>query len=334
MPAEWEPHEGTWLAWPHNTDTWPTQLERVQKVWGEMIHALHVHEKVFLLVNDRAEETLVKKYLENMGITTNVFLYRIPTVDVWMRDSGPIFVVNPHTKQLAMTQWKFNAWGMKYPDLAQDTTVPQKINKHLKLPVFRPNIVLEGGSIDANGHGTLLTTEQCLLHKNRNPQLSKKQVEQYLKDYLGVTNIIWLTEGIVGDDTDGHVDDIARFVNPTTVVCAIEENSSDENYTALKKNYELLKNSKDQDGKKLQVIPLPMPRPVVVDGQRLPASYANFLIANGVVLVPIFNDPQDKCALDILGRCFPTRKVIGLFCRDVVYGLGAIHCVTQQQPRC
>lgn len=334
MPAEWEKHEGVWLAWPHNKDTWPTQLAAVQNIWIEMIKVLHYHEKVFLLVNNETEENFVKKKLHAAGVTKNVFLYKIPTVDVWLRDSGPIFVVNREKKQLAITHWIFNAWGLKYTDLAEDTIIPKKINESLTqhLPVFTSGIVLEGGSIDVNGKGTLLTTEQCLLNKNRNPHLSKKQIEQYLKNYLGVKKIIWLKEGVAGDDTDGHVDDIARFVNPSTVVCVVEENQYDENYKALHHNYTLLKNSTDHNGKKLNVVTLPMPSKVAVHGQRLPASYANFLIANGVVLVPVFNDPNDKKALTILRKLFPERKVVGLLCRDVVYGMGAIHCVSQQQP--
>jgi len=252
--------------------------------------------------------------------------------DVWIRDYGPIFVVNKEKKPV-MLHWVFNAWGGKYEELMKDTRIPEMINKRMQLKYFKPGIVLEGGSIDVNGRGTLLTTEQCLLNKNRNPNLSKEEIEQYLKDYLGVSDIVWLRKGIAGDDTDGHVDDIARFVNPETVLCAYEEDESDENYAALKENYEILLESKDQDGNKLKIIKLPMPG-CVGEEERLPASYANFYIGNKVVLVPVFGHENDKRALKIIQEVFPDRKVAGIDCTELVYGFGAIHCITQQQPAC
>ena len=249
--------------------------------------------------------------------------------DVWFRDYGPIFVRN--TKELAMVHWKFNSWGEKYEELLKDAQIPNIIGQEMKLPCFEPGIVLEGGSIDVNGLGTLLTTEQCLLNKNRNACLPKEQVEKYLEDYLGVNHVIWLRSGIAGDDTDGHVDDLARFVNPTTIVCAYED-SDDENGKALKQNYQILCQSTDQNGKQLNIIKLPMPGNVEYKRKRLPASYTNFYIGNKTVLVPTFKSEKDKAALSILQKLFPERKVVGIDCRDLICGFGAIHCISQQQP--
>ena len=263
----------------------------------------------------------------------NVTLLEIPTVDVWMRDYGPTFVTrNAADHPLAFNDWIFNGWGGKYKAYEEDDRVARAIAELLHVPVFDHKLILEGGSIEVNGAGTCLTTEQCLLNRNRNPHLSRAQIEQFLKDSLGVRQILWLGEGIVGDDTDGHIDDIARFVDPTTVACVIEVNPRDDNYRFLQENYERLQSARDQDGGKLEIVCLPCPAPVVFDGARLPASYANFYIANEVVLVPVFNDGNDQKALGLLQECFPQRKIIGLRCNEVVAGLGAIHCVTQQQP--
>jgi agmatine deiminase len=335
MPAEWEPHETTWLSWPHNQDTWPTQLADVQRVWVEMIRVLSFFEKVNLLVNDEATEYDVLARLKSAGANLNrVSVFHIPTVDVWMRDYGPTFVTRAHRENpLACNDWVFNGWGGKYTAYENDDSVAKEIAARLKIPAFTHSLVLEGGSIEVNGRGTCLTTEQCLLNKNRNPQMSQLDIEQVLKNSLGVTHVIWLAEGIAGDDTDGHIDDIARFVDPTTVVCAVEGNAQSENYAALCENYRRLQEATDQEGNKLSIVSLPSPAPLSYGGLRLPASYANFYIANGVVLVPLFEDASDDKAVAILKDLFPGREVIGLPCRAVVAGLGAIHCVTQQQPK-
>ncbi|HUF43071.1 MAG TPA: agmatine deiminase family protein [Verrucomicrobiae bacterium] len=334
MPAEWAPHRATWLSWPHNRETWPTQLERVREVWIEMMCALAPYEHVCLLVNDESAERDVAARLKQVrAALENVSLIRIPTIDVWMRDYGPTFVSRAAgTEPLAINDWIFNGWGGKYPAYEQDERVAGEIAALLKIPVFDHNVVLEGGSIEVNGAGTCLTTEQCLLNRNRNPHMSRAEIECFLKDALGVHHVVWLGEGIVGDDTDGHIDDIARFVAPTTVVCVRESDPRDGNYRFLEDNFERLQGAADQHGTKLSLVALPCPGAVYDEGTRLPASYANFYIANEVVLVPVFNDPKDAEALGLLQELFPRRQVIGLPCNEVVAGLGAIHCVTQQEP--
>ena len=335
MPAEWEPHAATWLAWPHNRDTWPDQLESVQGLCAQIIAALQGDEIVHLLVNDAAMATQASQVLLAHGVTDgNVIPHHYPTADAWLRDSGPIFLT-PRAgspQPLVVIDWQFNAWGGKYPEMCVDDRLARQIAEHLSLPHFRPGIVLEGGSIDVNGRGSVLTTEQCLLHANRNAHLQRRELEHALHDYLGVRHVLWLGDGIAGDDTDGHVDDIARFVNPTTVVCALEDDPQEVNYAVLQDNYRRLLAATDQDGRPLQVIPLPMPAPVWQDGERLPASYANFYIANRTVLVPTYQDLQDQVALAVLQGLFPERRVLGLPCTSLVWGLGAIHCLTQQQP--
>ncbi|MEK6601274.1 MAG: agmatine deiminase family protein [Candidatus Binatota bacterium] len=334
MPAEWEPHRATWLAWPHNLETWPDQLELVKEIWVQMARALSPAEEVCLLVDDEREQEEAAGRLERAGVVMeHLSIYRIPTVDVWFRDYGPNFITGKAAeKGLAFIDWIFNAWGGKYESYVQDDRVASEMAGLLGLPVFQQEIVLEGGSIDVNGRGTCLTTEQCLLNPNRNPRLARKEIEMILADNLGVSRFIWLGDGIAGDDTDGHIDDIARFVNPTTIVCALEEDPKDENYRPLRENYERLQGVADQDSKKIDVVTIPMPGRVVYEGARLPASYANFYIANGVVLVPTYNHPNDRPALGILGDLFPGRKVLGIPCAALVAGLGAIHCVTQQEP--
>ena len=334
MPAEWSPHHATWLSWPNNRETWPTFLEKVRDIWLQMVCALAPHEQVYLLVNNQAAGREVAARLKAAHAATgNVKLLQIPTIDVWMRDYGPTFLTRKSAdRPLAFNDWIFNGWGGKYKTYEEDESVARAIADLLKVPVFDHPIVLEGGSIEVNGAGTCLTTEQCLLNKNRNPQLSRPEIDNFLKDSLGVSHIFWLGEGIVGDDTDGHIDDIARFVDPTTVVCIVESNPRDENYRYLQENFERLQGARDQDGKKLLIVTLPCPGRVDYEGARLPASYANFYIANEVVLVPVFDDANDRRALGILQELFPRRKIIGLRCNEVVAGLGAIHCVTQQQP--
>jgi agmatine deiminase len=331
MPAEWERHEAIWLSWPHDLDSFP-EIESVEKAYVSIIKAIHESEMVNLLVTD---EPMLSKVVESLkGASVDLSKVRFHIVsyaDVWFRDYGPTFVVNREKGKLAMVTWIFNAWGEKYEELMRDVRIPCLINDDLKLECFVPGIVLEGGSIDVNGLGTVLTTEQCLLNKNRNPSLSKEEIEVYLKEYLGAKKVIWLKEGIAGDDTDGHVDDIARFADPTTVLCAWEADPQDENYAILKENYELLKSETDQDGRPLKVIKLPMPGRVGGD-ERLPASYANFYIGNDVVMVPVFGHENDKVALKTIQAVFPDKKVVGINCRDMVHGLGTIHCISQQQP--
>lgn len=333
MPAEWEPHEATWLAWPHNTVTWGEFLPDVQDIFLRLIAALQEGETVHVLVNEMDTARQVRQALQSRNITlTRVMLHAHTTADAWLRDSGPNFVIAPHVGTLALNDWGFNAWGDKYADLLRDNELPQYIASLLGVPRFTPGIILEGGSIDVNGQGTCLTTEQCLLNPNRNPHLQRADIERALSDYLGVQQVIWLGEGIVGDDTDGHVDDIVRFVDQRTVVCALEEDPQDANYHALQDNWQRLCKATDQQGRSLQVIPLPMPGPVGPMEARLPASYANFYIANRVVLVPTYNHPHDQQALETLQRLFPGRRVCGIPCEPLVWGFGAIHCVTQQQP--
>jgi agmatine deiminase len=335
MPAEWVPHRATWLSWPHNRETWPTQLPRVQNVWLRMIREMAPYEQINLLVNDLQMEDEAAARLKATGAAMhNVSFARIPTVDVWMRDYGPSFVTrNSKEKPLACNDWVFNGWGGKYPTYEQDDGVAGEIAARLDIPVFAHAVVLEGGSIEVNGAGICLTTEQCLLNKNRNPGMSQDELERFLKDTLGLNQVIWLGNGIAGDDTDGHIDDIARFVNPSTVICVRETNPNDENYAALEENYERLMAARDNTGAKLEVVSLPSPAPLGYEGMRLPASYANFYIANKLVLAPVFGDSADARALGILQECFPGRRIVGLQCADVVAGLGAIHCVTQQEPR-
>ena len=335
MPAEWEPHAATWLAWPHNLDTWPGKFAPIPGIYVAMVKALHTHEQVNICVNDAEAAAHVRHLLTQAGVDlSNVTLYEIPTNDTWARDHGPIFLTRPSGRQteLAVTDWIFNSWGEKYGPWDLDDVVPQKIAARFGLPLFEPGVVLEGGSIDVNGRGALLTTEACLLNPNRNPSLTRTDIEDYLRAYLGVTKILWLGEGIVGDDTDGHVDDLARFVDPTTVVCAVETDPADVNYAPLRDNFARLQRMTDQDGRPLRVVPLCMPGPVEYAGNRLPASYANFYIANSVVLVPTYAHANDQQALATLQELFPAHRVVGIPCTDLLWGLGAIHCVTQQQP--
>lgn len=339
MPAEWAVHEGTWLVWPHNQETWPGKFEKIPSVWIEMVRALHSNEKVNILVNDLNSKNKVKKILEDANAwSKNVILHVIPTNDSWIRDFGPIFVKDQNGNSI-ITDWIFNVWGGRWEkERPLDDIVPTKIAKEFGYPLVEPGIVLEGGSIDVNGKGTLLTTESCLLSPTRNPHLNRRQIEKYLSDYLGITTVIWLKEGIAGDDTSGHIDDLARFVNENTVVCMIEEDQNSENYKPLMENFKRLQKSKDQDGKALKVIPLPMPAPVpgpTGEGYMdncVPASYANFYIANNVVLLPTYRSPYDSKVAKILAEFFPSRKIIGIDSYDLVWGLGAIHCSTQQQP--
>jgi agmatine deiminase len=329
MPAEWEKHESTWLSWPKDPLTFPPDIiGRVEEIYVEMIEALQSGEFVDILVNDEKTEEHVAAMLSSKS---NVRFHHIKSQDVWMRDYGPIFVKKDH--EISATKWIFNAWGGKYDELLKDNDAGKEICKDLGVQVFEPGIVLEGGSIDVNGAGTCLTTSQCLLNKNRNPRLSGDDIANYLHNYLGVTNLVWLGEGIAGDDTDGHVDDVARFVAPDKVVCMVEEDPYDENHSPLANNFETLKKTKTANDSPFEVFRLKMPRKVSdEEGMRLPASYANFYIANSSVLVPIFGGRNDDEALSVLTDLFPGKKVVGINCTELIYGFGAIHCVTQQQP--
>jgi agmatine deiminase len=335
MPAEWEPHTATWLSWPHKRESWPEKFEPIPGVFVEIVRALSGSESVHVNVNDAAMQAEVEALLAARGVPLDaVRFFRIPTDDAWCRDHGPIFVVRAArgAPRIGVVDWGYNAWGGKYPPYERDDQVPRRVAEALGLERFAPGVILEGGSIDVNGQGALLTTEACLLHPNRNPHLTRREIERALSDFLGVTRILWLGEGIAGDDTDGHVDDLARFVDPRTVVAAIEEDPAEENYRPLQDNLERLRSMRDAADRPLEVVRLPMPVPAYFQGQRLPASYANFYVANSVVLVPLYDTENDPVALETIRRLFPTRRVVGLDCKDLVWGLGAVLCVTQQQP--
>ncbi len=332
MPAEWEPHSAIWLSWPHDEISFPF-LQQAENAFADFIREIHETERVELLTAGDAVRERALKLLRARSVDfSRVNLRSADYADIWFRDYGPIFVVNRSRRELGMTKWIFNAWGGKYEALLKDNAVPLRMREWLGLPSFETGIVLEGGSIEVNGLGTLMTTEQCLLNPNRNPKLTKQQIEAYLADYLGVKHFLWLRQGIEGDDTDGHIDDIARFVNPTTVVCGVPDDENDPDYPVLRENLELLQSSRDQDGRKLTVIPLPTPGDVGDEKGRLPASYANFYIGNGKVLVPVFGTSNDSRALEVLRSVFPDRKVVGINALYLVYGLGTFHCMSQQQP--
>jgi agmatine deiminase len=336
MPAEWQPHAATWLSWPRPDGiSFPGRYEDVLPTLGELVRTLAPHEQVKINVRNDEIESIARR---TVGNTPNVAYHRIPTYEPWCRDHGPIFVLrkskiqNPKSK-LAVVDWIYNAWGGKYPPFDDDDLVPQRVAELLGLPLFTPGIVLEGGALDVNGEGTLLTTEACLLNPNRNPQLSQRQIEQYLADYLGATNVLWLGNGIVGDDTDGHVDDLARFVNPTTVVTVVEPDPKDANFGPLQENLKRLRTMRDQEGRPLQVVELQMPGIVEHAGRRLPASYANFYIANHVVVLPTYRHREnDAAATQILQGLFPDRRIVGLDSTNLIWGRGSFHCLTQQQP--
>jgi agmatine deiminase len=337
MPAEWHPHEATWLTWPKDPETWPDRVTHVEQIYLDMIAALTPHEIVNLLVDDEETEASIRHRVSS-ATTAQIHFHQIQTVDSWIRDYGPNFLVGPNG-EFAFNDWIFNAWGNKYEELQKDDSVPRRLEWVLKVQRFSPGIVMEGGSIEVNGAGCVLTTEQCLLNPNRNPELSRKQIEQYLKDYLGVRKVLWLGEGIVGDDTDGHIDDIARFVAPDVIVCALEDDPQDANYELLQDNLARLQSMTDAEGRPFEIVTLPMPGIVggtstsTRDLDRLPASYANFYIANNVVLAPVFGHANDQRAVDTLQKVFPTRRIIPINCEPLVWGMGTIHCVTQQQPK-
>jgi agmatine deiminase len=343
MPAEWAPHSATWIAWPHNAEDWPGKFQPIPWVYAEIVRHLSCCEDVHILVNDETAEKRARNILLRAGANlARLHFHHWHTDRVWLRDSGPIFVKNPEGN-LAITNWRFNAWA-KYSNWHRDDQIPHQVAKLYGMTEFQPEVpgsdgnahrlVLEGGSIDVNGEGILITTEECLLSEiqQRNPGVTREQMEQAFHDYLGIDKTIWLHRGAAGDDTHGHVDDITRFVAYDTIVTCVEPSTHDENHLPLAENLERLRYARDLKGEPFKVIELPMPAPVVFDGQRLPASYANFYIANDMVLVPTFNDPNDRRALNIIAACFPERKVIGIHSGDLIWGLGALHCMTQQEP--
>ncbi len=333
MPAEWEPHEATWIAWPHERSDWPGKFAPIPWIYAEIVRHLAAHERVRILVESDSHREKARRTLIRAGAPLEtVEFFKCPTNRSWVRDSGPIFVTSPDGRVSAI-DWGFNGWA-KYSNWQLDARVPGFIARRLGIPHTRPELVLEGGAVDVNGRGTLMTTEECLLGpvQSRNPEVPRDRIEAILGEHLGVRHFLWLGRGITGDDTHGHIDDIARFVGPSTVAAAAESGAGDPNYEPLRENLRRLRRLRDQDGNPLNIVKLPMPAPVYFAGQRLPASYANFYIANRIVLVPVFNDPNDRVALNTLARCFPDRTVVPIYCRDLVLGLGTLHCLTQQQP--
>jgi len=343
MPAEWDRHEATWLAWPHNPEDWPGKFQPVPWLYAEIVRLLAACERVQILVDDARAEQRATSMLERAGANLDQISFHLwPTNRSWTRDTGPIFIRNAEGN-VAVTNWLFNGWA-KYPNCQLDNEVPGRVTELLGVPEWQPSVefdngaqrrlVLEGGSIDTNGEGILLTTEECLLSdvQQRNPGVSREQLEQAFRDFLGFDQVIWLNRGIAGDDTHGHVDDITRFVGADTIVTAVEPDATDPNHEPLAENLGRLKAARTGDDKQFTLIELPLPKPVVFQGQRLPASYANFYIANGLVLMPTFHDRNDRVALNILSELFPSRQVIGIHCVDLVWGLGTLHCMTQQQP--
>jgi agmatine deiminase len=332
MPAEWEPHAATWLSWPRREGiSFPDSFDRVLPTLREMVGALTESEPVCINVVNGAHEAEARAVLDPLPHQECITYYEIPTNEPWCRDHGPIFLTRDVDPKLAIVDWDYNAWGNKYPPFDLDEVVPTRVAELLKVPAFHPRMILEGGSIDVNGAGALLTSESCLLNKNRNPNLSRDEIENQLRYFLSVHEILWLGDGIEGDDTDGHIDDLARFVSENRIVTVIEENSHDANYKPLQENLARLREMK-VGGRKIDIEILPMPKRIVREGMRLPASYANFYIANTTVLVPTFADPADEMALSILRKCFPNRRVVGIDCRELIWGLGTFHCLTQQQP--
>lgn len=339
VPAEWAQHAATWIAWPHNPKDWPGKFQPIPWVYADIVRHLSAVEDVHILVNDAIAQRRAYSILKRSGATLDrVHFHRWPTNRVWTRDSGPIFVRNASTGELAITDWKFNAWA-KYDDWQLDDEIPRRAADLLGLLEWAPThdshrIVLEGGSIDTNGAGVLMSTEECLLSEvqQRNPGLNRSDLERVFFDYLGIDQVLWLNRGIAGDDTHGHVDDVTRFVAENVIVTVAELNRNDENHLLLAENLDRLRSARNLNGEPFEIAELPMPAPVIFEGQRLPASYANFYIANGLVLVPTFNDPNDRRALNTIAGLFPDRKIVGIHCGDFIWGLGALHCMTQQQP--
>ncbi len=334
FPAEFAKHRATWLSWPHKEASWPGKIASIYPRYSEFVKYLALSEAVCINVVDEAMKASAARHLEAAGVKMEkVTFYVNPTNDAWCRDHGPAFLLNREpVKGKAIIDWNYNAWGGKYPPFDLDDVIPTLIGKALSLPVFYPGIVMEGGSVEFNGAGTVLTSTCCLLNENRNPQLTQAEIEKYLCDYYGMDQVLWVPEGIVGDDTDGHIDDTIRFVNEDTVLTVVEENLMDENYSLLQENLKTLGQMRFPHGKQLNIIELPMPDPVIYEDQRLPASYANFYISNGHVIVPTYRSAKDEKALRIIQDCFPTREVVGIDSTDIIWGLGSFHCLSQQEP--
>ena len=334
FPAEFALHEATWLSWPHKEASWPGKIQSIYPYYSRFVKELALSERVRINVNDDAMKNFAVKCLEEAAVDmTKIEFFIHPTNDAWCRDHGPAFLINPKAEQQkVIVDWNYNAWGNKYPPYDLDDVVPTLIGQHFNIPVYHPGIIMEGGAVDFNGAGTLITSTCCLLNKNRNPHLNQQQIEKYLRDYYGVEQILWVDEGIVGDDTDGHIDDTVRFVNEDTVLTVVEENKEDENYELLQKNLRDLKKMRLLNGKQLTIVELPMPDEVIYEDQRLPASYANFYIANKVVVVPTFRCDKDEKAIEVIASCFPTRKVVGIDSTEIIWGLGSFHCLSQQEP--
>lgn len=335
FPAEFFKHEATWLTWPHKEESWPGKIQTIYSPYAQFVKHITEGEKVNININDGQMEAFAKSILMEHGADLNKIQFHTnPSNDAWCRDHGPAFLINPDSKnqKKVIVDWNYNAWGNKYPPFDLDDVIPTRIGKELNLKVFHPGIIMEGGSVEFNGKGTIITSKSCLLNKNRNPELSQSEIEWYLCNYYGADQILWVEDGIIGDDTDGHIDDTVRFVNEDTILAVIEENKADENYLPLQKNLHLLSKMRLNSGKQLNIIELPMPEPVEWEDQRLPASYANFYIANAAVVVPVFGCTNDDKALQIIQSCFPDRKTIGINSRDLIWGLGSFHCLSQQEP--
>jgi agmatine deiminase len=334
FPAEFALHRATWLSWPHKEASWPGKIHTIYPNYSLFVKELIKSELVCINVNDEAMKQFAIDCLNKAGVDTlRVTFYINPTNDAWCRDHGPAFLINPKAvEKKVVVDWNYNAWGNKYPPYDLDDVIPTRIASQLGLPVYHPGIIMEGGSVEFNGGGTVLTSTCCLLNENRNPHLKRPDVEQYLHDYYGVSQVLWIEEGISGDDTDGHVDDTVRFVNDDTVLSVVEENKGDENYQPLQENLRQLSKMRLSSGKQFNIVELPMPDPVIYEHQRLPASYANFYISNGSVIVPVFQCSNDDKALQIIQRCFPGRNVIGIDSTDIIWGLGSFHCLSQQEP--
>jgi agmatine deiminase len=334
FPAEFHPHSATWLSWPHKEASWPGKIHSIYPYYSQFVRELALGEKVCINVCDQGMKDFAMKCLHAAGVNMDrVEFFLHPTNDAWCRDHGPAFLIKPGADvPKIIVDWNYNAWGNKYPPFDLDDVVPTLVGKALGVPVYYPGIIMEGGSVDFNGKGTLITSSSCLLNENRNPHLNQDQVESYLRDYYGVEQVLWVKDGIVGDDTDGHIDDTVRFVNEDTVITVIEEDRGDENYELLQRNLSDLKKMRLTDGRQLNIVELPMPDEIIYEDQRLPGSYANFYIANESVIVPTFRCDKDEKALDIIAGCFPDRKVKGIDSTEIIWGLGSFHCLSQQEP--
>lgn len=333
FPAEFAKHEATWLSWPHKEASWPGKIHTIFPYYSQFIKELTKSEIVRINVCDEQMKAFALEHIQKAGADlSKVEFFMHPTNDAWCRDHGPAFVINEKEKKKAIIDWNYNAWGGKYPPYDLDDVIPTLIGKHYNLQVFYPQIIMEGGSVEFNGAGTVMTSTACLLNPNRNPHLTQAQIEEYLINYYGMEQVLWVDEGIVGDDTDGHIDDTVRFTNEDTVITVVEENSSDENYALLQHNLKQLQQMRLLNGKQLNIVELPMPDDVIYEEQRLPASYANFYIANKSVIVPTFRCAKDDKALQIIQSCFPDREVLGIDSTEIIWGLGSFHCLSQQEP--